>query len=580
MARSVVKHRYIKGKNLRERANAHLNYIIYRPDGKRSDKDLEDKEQGEKQKKESEREEKEASERSEEGKEKHDRDDNEPGSRHGRKSKVRIFHTPDNDKNAASEFRKAFQKENKPGFVIHKLMLSPGHNEADINRYTQEVMDSIGRSKGLDLRYGWVVHENTDHKHAHVIVLGTDKDGNQVRFTQLDHMRMRAFGDRYLEREHGLERQLDDQMERYARQHGVNILFEAERTEFEHFLFADPDRKLRESERDVREWYKIDEDWKKLLADSFKPEPGHYLGKSDYHEVGRISDLTALHANQAQQNLWRGVLENVPDMKDVAEEKLSRLQEDRKTLIEDIQSRTPAGDPWAVIDKAAEQMEREARALLRLLQSEQGDWNRSDIDLDKVPDEDKIKIGNGEIYTKYDSKQDLLDLDEKLNANPMLRIPLEEYKRLWSWIGNKEVAGDDYYGRPPLKERELESEPDTKQEPQGPGSLDDVAFDAKSQEDLLNKFANAANAEARSADVKEMQEVFAEAKVSAERRPVSRRESDAFDDTLLAAEDRDFLDYIDATHIGQEDTTAGSRSGDREQDEEGRKHDRDADLGA
>jgi hypothetical protein len=98
--------------------------------------------------------------------------------------------------------------------IAHKLILSPGLNAVNVQDYTREIMEKLGSEKGLDLIWYAVKHENTDNNHAHVVVLGLDKNGVEVSFGKRDLDRIRDLGDRYIEREHQLERYLQRESDR------------------------------------------------------------------------------------------------------------------------------------------------------------------------------------------------------------------------------------------------------------------------------------------------------------------------------------------------------------------------------
>ena len=60
-----------------------------------------------------------------------------------------------------------------------------------------------------ELQWAAVIHRNTDHDHAHVVVMGRDKDGHRVRIERGDHDLLREKSDDYLDREHSYERELE-----------------------------------------------------------------------------------------------------------------------------------------------------------------------------------------------------------------------------------------------------------------------------------------------------------------------------------------------------------------------------------
>ena len=156
--RSVAKHSYIKGASGKARAKAHVNYIQYRRG--------EDRENG----------------------------------------KPREFFSQDKDRIQGREVKQEISRLERSKVVVHKVILSPGVQGVDMERYTREVLKETGREKGLDLNWRAVVHRNTDHDHAHVIVFGKDKNGREVTFDRDDYAKLREAGDRYLERNHYHER--------------------------------------------------------------------------------------------------------------------------------------------------------------------------------------------------------------------------------------------------------------------------------------------------------------------------------------------------------------------------------------
>lgn len=112
-------------------------------------------------------------------------------------------------------FREVLEDSNQRSpLVAHKLILSPGLNAVDLQDYTREIMDKLGSEKGLDLTWYAVKHENTENNHAHVVVLGLDKNGVEVSFGRRDLDRIRDLGDRYIEREHQLDRYLQRETDR------------------------------------------------------------------------------------------------------------------------------------------------------------------------------------------------------------------------------------------------------------------------------------------------------------------------------------------------------------------------------
>lgn len=113
----------------------------------------------------------------------------------------------ENDQADSKAFREELKNQKTRGTVIHKLMLSPDVPPGDPKAFTREILDQIAEEKALDLRWQAVIHSNTDNPHIHVVVLAKDRNGREVRFDKRDHKKMKEIGDRFLDREHPLERE-------------------------------------------------------------------------------------------------------------------------------------------------------------------------------------------------------------------------------------------------------------------------------------------------------------------------------------------------------------------------------------
>ncbi len=56
--------------------------------------------------------------------------------------------------------------------AFHRLILSPGQEVADLREWTRMVMDELSDRLGQELHWVAVVHRNTAHAHAHVLLAG------------------------------------------------------------------------------------------------------------------------------------------------------------------------------------------------------------------------------------------------------------------------------------------------------------------------------------------------------------------------------------------------------------------------
>ena len=118
----------------------------------------------------------------------------------------RDFFNQESDQIDGKDVREALRALKTRGVVIHKLTLAPDVIPKDPREFTREVMQGLNEAKGTDLKWFAVEHRNTDHHHVHVVVLGKDANGKMVRFSKDDYKTMKEHGDRWLDRNHPIER--------------------------------------------------------------------------------------------------------------------------------------------------------------------------------------------------------------------------------------------------------------------------------------------------------------------------------------------------------------------------------------
>ena len=296
MIKSVNKHSYIKGRNGKARARAHINYIAHRGG-----------------------------------------DDREHG---GRK-----FFDRDRDDIQARDVRQLVNDwTDERGVTIHKLILSPGMQEVDLKEYTRQLMDKLQHEKGLQLEWRAVIHDNTEHQHAHVVIMGLDKEGHRVRLDRHDHKLLRNCGDEYLDREHKLERYLDREIHQLLRSRDYDrggderfrqLVYGTDR-ERARQLDREPDKdrdqqekdRNRNAERDRREFERFDKDAKKAFQErdqsiGFRPGRQQRLRE----QQGRLSDFHGDYTGaMAEQNLER-MAQQYPEMQEDIKRELEYMHE-------------------------------------------------------------------------------------------------------------------------------------------------------------------------------------------------------------------------------------------------------------
>ena len=308
----------------------------------------------------------------------------------------REFFDGEQDRMDAKEMRKAIREAGGDRVVVHKLTLAPEINPQDKRAFTRYVMAKLGQDMGRDLRWFGVEHNNTDHHHIHVVVMGKDRNGTEVRIGLKDIEKAKEHGDRYLERWHPreLERSRKDREDR-------------ERARREERV---KERELAKEER-IREGLELPWLHKKIIREQLEPykdwrekqeqkakerEPGGDRAERPYHqdtieaacrEWSKGSSLKELRG--LNEYLWDNIDERIP-------------KEDYRRL-----------SGW-IKDKERAQ-------------------ERGQPDKDK---RDRLEY-DGKTYRKGDSYEKLTGLNKELREKSE-KIPYEDYQKLRGWIENKD----------------------------------------------------------------------------------------------------------------------------------------------
>lgn len=204
--RTIAKHSYLTGKDKGfGRAKAHINYIQFR-----AGKDQEKEE--------------------------------------------RSFFNAYRDDIYNKELKEAISDQNPRGTVMHKIILSPGVEGADIKEYARDVMTELCSKKGQDLEWYAVAHGNTDNAHCHIVVMGRDENGRDVRIYKKDYEVIKEAGDQYLERHKLLERHKDRDKEKddRVREEREKEWQKEDQERTEHRTSEDAERKEQREEEDKR----------------------------------------------------------------------------------------------------------------------------------------------------------------------------------------------------------------------------------------------------------------------------------------------------------------------------------------
>lgn len=302
--------------------------------------------------------------------------------------------------------RKAIRELGNSKVVVHKITLAPEISPGDKRAFTREVMDQLAREKGLDLKWVAVEHNNTDHHHIHVVVLGEDKQGKEVRIDKRDYPKMKEWGDRYLERCHPLEMErAREERERKERER-----MEARKKERQ----AEREQRIRDGlelpfmhKKIMREMYEPYEQWKKLQAEK---EHGKEMQAGAESDKPYFQDTIEAAGKQwSKQNTLAELTELNQYLWDNYEERLEKA--DYCKLVAWMHEKEELG----------EQPNQEPK-------KEEKHW-------------DTIEAA-GKKWTKKNTLAELQDLDKYLWENSEERIEKPEYKKLKAWMHEKEEFGE------------------------------------------------------------------------------------------------------------------------------------------
>ncbi|MBX9721585.1 MAG: hypothetical protein K2X81_09340 [Candidatus Obscuribacterales bacterium] len=301
----------------------------------------------------------------------------------------------------AQEMREAIKELGGSRVVVHKLTLAPEINPADKKAFTREVMQELSRDKGLDLNWFAVEHNNTDHHHIHVVVLGKDRNGSEVRIDLKDIDKVKEYGDRYLERWHPREMERsrrereDREKERRAERSREREAAKQERISEGRELPWLHQKIIREQLEPFQEWKEKQDQRDKLQENTGeeKERPYHQdtieAAGREWSKANNLQELRDLN-----EHLWDNYEERIP---------LNQY----KKLVAWIKEKEQLKEP------------------------------------EKGKEESKVKERRDEFeyqgnkYSKKDSYEKLTGVAAKLREGEE-RLPFEDYQKLRGWIEYKD----------------------------------------------------------------------------------------------------------------------------------------------
>lgn len=329
----------------------------------------------------------------------------------------REFFGESDDDLSGKRLRKAVREMRDSKVVVHKLTLAPEINPDDKKAFTREVMQKLAEEKGLDLQWVGVEHNNTNHHHIHVVVLGKDKNGKDVRIDKKDYDKIKDYGDRVLERMHPLE------FER-AR-------VEREKKERDRIEARQKEREAERQER-IRDGLELPWMHQKIIREQLEP-----------------------------YKKWKEKQEQKEHSK-AGEDKASELEPEKPYFQDTIQA---AGKEWSKQNTLAELQELnqylwdnyderidkpEYKKLVawmkdkeRLGEREPAQANEKENGQDKAQEPGKQKDHfeyKGKRYSKGSPYEKLTELAKTLRDKKAERLPVDDYQLLRGWIENADRA--------------------------------------------------------------------------------------------------------------------------------------------
>lgn len=309
------------------------------------------------------------------------------------------------DRIDAREMREAIKELGDSRVVVHKLTLAPEINPQDKKAFTREVMENLGRDKGLDLKWFAVEHNNTDHHHIHVVVLGRDRNGSEVRIDLKDIDKVKEHGDRYLERwhprelEHSRREREDREKERRA-----------ERTR---------ERETAKQER-IRDGLELPWMHKKIIREQLEP----------YKEWKEKQELEHKQPEKKREDQERPYHQDTIEASGREWSKANNLKELRdlnEYLWDNYEERIPK-DEYKKLAGWIRDKERE------------GDRDTGQQKKDEPTKSDKDRDSfdfQGEKYGQEDNYEKLTGLAQKLRDSKE-RLPFEDYQKLRGWMEDRD----------------------------------------------------------------------------------------------------------------------------------------------
>lgn len=319
----------------------------------------------------------------------------------------------------AKELRATVRKASDGSVTVHTLTFSPEINIGDKRALTAEVLQKLGADKGQDLRWFAVEHNNTDHYHVHVVVLGKDKAGKDVFIKKVDYQKMRDWGDAYLERMHPIEMA-------HAREIKERQKAERQRT----------DKETREKAREERIREGLELPWmhKKIIREQLEPYSEWKKAKKEK----QIQKELERKKEQERSERPGGAKQKTEDqiraagMNWTKDSSLKELRELNEFLWDSYSNRIDSASYGKLVGwiKDKEQEEKYSKGQARKGTEGSADNGNREKEFEYL----------GKKYSEKSSYEDLRQLTNKIYEPNAKRLPIGDYQSLRGWMENADRA--------------------------------------------------------------------------------------------------------------------------------------------
>jgi len=216
------------------------------------------------------------------------------GRERGPAEKEREFFSKDRSHLSKEDVEKGIEEKSGRFIGFHKMIISPGDNSINLQGYVRDIVAEWEKVLGQEIDYYGIIHENTDHYHAHLLIGGRIEGSTaDLRFTSEQLAGLRFISDEWLARDRELDTELDRKLD-------IQLEFMSSR-------FDNMDKLLELGQHWYREWrdqvdlgMRTDQDYRNEWKD---------LGLGRVYELGRpfedVKVMTESEINAARAGAFK-----------------------------------------------------------------------------------------------------------------------------------------------------------------------------------------------------------------------------------------------------------------------------------